>query len=424
MNASSIKNINLDESIDRKLPASFYEVLFNNASDAMLIINCDNWTIQSVNSQAEKLTGYVSQDLIGHNVDKLFPNKSDADNTVFLRALPLNLDAIANDGFFEDLIVRKKDGYLAYVSMSVRILSQKSTGVRPVSLCIIRDTLEKKKMERELITKHTELRKAFVELEKAHFELKSAQEALVQAGKLASLGELSAGVAHELNQPLTGVLGFTQELKSLIQSKKDSDPVILSHCKEIEKNSIRMSKIIGQLREFTRKNTEDFQNHDIRKIIDESLELLSAQFRSRGIEVSVKEGTAIPQIYCNPFQMEQVFINLATNARDAIELQAEPNGTIDIQINKISKDFIEVTFRDNGCGMANSTRQKAFDPFFTTKEVGKGTGLGLSVSFGILSQIHASMTVNSDPGKGTEFRIKIPIDYRNLTEREEEKSNG
>ncbi len=423
MTKASVKKASLEESSTQELPASFYEVLFKESSDPMLIVNCDSWIIESANSQMQKLSGYLVDELIGESIENLIPNKEDNPKRVFLHAKPLDTNIISSDGFFEDITVQKKDGYLAYVSLSVRVISEKSTGLKPVSLCIIRDTLEKKKMERELITKHTELRKAFTELEKAHFELKSAQEALVQAGKLASLGELSAGVAHEVNQPLTGVLGFTQELRSLVNEKYD-DPDVIEFCNQIEKNSIRMSKIIKQLREFTRKSTEDFRHTSIRTSINESLALLDAQFKSRGISVDIKETKGLPEVYCNPFQMEQIFINLATNARDAIEQKGEGDGEISIELNKLSKDFIEVVFKDNGCGMTHSTRHKAFDPFFTTKEVGKGTGLGLSVSFGILSQINASMTINSTPGVGTEFRIKIPIDYRKLTEREEEVSNG
>lgn len=413
----------ISQSTPKKFPSLFYEVLFQEASDPMLIINCESHLIESANAQFQTLTGYLREELIGQSIEKLIPGKSEDTKTIFLHTKPLDIETISSDGFFEDITLRKKDGYLAYVSLGVRIVSDKNTGLEPVSLCIIRDTLAKKNMERELITKHTELRKAFTELEKAHFELKSAQEALVQAGKLASLGELSAGVAHELNQPLTGVLGFTQELNSYV-GEKYQDKQILDFCHEIEKNSVRMSKIIRQLREFTRKSTEDYRNSDIRSIIEESQELLAAQFKSRGIEVNIKESASIPKIYCNPFQMEQVFINLFTNARDAIESKGEGKGRIEINIREESSSFIEVSFKDNGSGMTSSTRQKAFDPFFTTKEVGKGTGLGLSVSFGILSQIHASMTINSVAGKGTEFRIKIPIDYRNLTEREEETNNG
>ena len=216
-----------------------------------------------------------------------------------------------------------------------------------------------------------------------------------------ALGELSAGVAHELNQPLTGVMGFSQELLSMLK-EQDGDKKLINYGIEIEKNAVRMNKIIKQLREFTRKNTEDIKKSNVSDIIRESLKLLEAQFKSRGIDVVIKEGKNVPHIYCNPFQLEQVFINLATNARDAIESKSEGSGKITIEIKWEKNDqFVEVHFKDNGSGMNQETKLRAMDPFYTTKEVGKGTGLGLSVSFGILSQIHASLFIESEQGKGS-----------------------
>src|SRR5690606_15650113 len=127
---------------------------------------------------------------------------------------------------------------------------------------------------------------------------------------------------------------------------------------------------------------EDFQNVNVRSVVDESLKLLDQQFRSRGIEVEIKSEAALPEVYCNPFQLEQVFINLATNARDAIEATGRGSGRVEISLRRKPGDarFLEIGFKDDGCGMNMETKHRAFDPFYTTKEVGKGTGLGLSVS--------------------------------------------
>jgi len=183
-----------------------------------------------------------------------------------------------------------------------------------------------------------------------------------------------------------------------------------------------MKKIIQQLREFTRKSTEDYQESDVLNIIHESLKLLEQQFKSRGIEVKIQSANDLPLIYCNPFQLEQVFINLATNARDAIEANGNGSGNIEISVqwpNTKDRRFIEILFRDDGCGMSSETKNRALEPFYTTKEVGKGTGLGLSVSYGILSKLHGSVMIESNPGKGTAFRITLPVDYRTLNQEKE-----
>jgi C4-dicarboxylate-specific signal transduction histidine kinase len=333
---------------------------------------------------------------------------------------------LSHSGFYEDMALLRKDGYLAFATLSVKTLSGDQTGGQNLAFCILHDMGAKKSMERDLLAKHWELKSAYEELERAHMELKSAQEALVQAGKLAALGELAAGVAHELNQPLSGVLGFGQELERILR-EKFPDPTALDFAGEVTKNAIRMKKIIQQLREFTRRSVEDFQKVEIAGVVTESLKLLEQQFKSRGIEVEINTAKGLPKVYCNPFQLEQVFINLATNARDAIEATGRGDGHIEIELRPKAADpkrFLEVQFRDDGAGMNIETKNRAFEPFFTTKEVGKGTGLGLSVSYGILSKIHGSMMVESAPGKGTTFVLTLPVDYRTLNSHEPATKEG
>src|SRR6185503_21215943 len=130
------------------------------------------------------------------------------------------------------------------------------------------------------------------------------------------------------------------------------------------------------------KSTENHEETDVHTAIEEALKMLNRQFASRGIQVTREFGNDCPKVYANPLQLEQVFINLATNARDAIEATGRGNGQIWIQTRRGGKngEFAEVSFRDNGCGMDGRTKQKVFNPFFTTKEVGKGMGLGMSIS--------------------------------------------
>ena len=271
-------------------------------------------------------------------------------------------------------------------------------------------------MERELITKHSELRNAFVDLEKVNSELKATQETLVQAGKMAALGELAAGIAHELNQPLMGIRGYAQEMQHILGSAlagSASENEVKLAMAEIISSADKMSKIISHLRTFTRKTTEDFQMVDVTLPIDDALKLVSRQLASRGIEVVRDFGVDVPKVYANPLQLEQVFINLTTNARDAIESRGLGQGKISIRTRKRG-NFAEIEFQDDGIGMSEKTKAKAFNPFFTTKEVGQGMGLGLSLSYGMISKIHGSFRVESSEGRGTMFTIQIPEDFREL----------
>lgn len=392
-----------------------YELLFREAGDAILLVESKTGKIRSANRRLQELTGFVGQELEGKDASILFPppNKKQGPQ---VRSALFSSDMLAHSGFYEDMALKKKDGYLAFATLSVKSLSAERTGDGDLAFCILHDMGAKKSMERDLLAKHLELKNAFEELERAHMELKSAQEALVQAGKLAALGELAAGVAHELNQPLAGIMGFAQELERQLKESYP-DPGALDFSHEIVKNATRMKKIIQQLREFTRKSVEDFQDSDVPQVINDSLLLLDQQFRSRGIEVSIKTEPDLPKVFCNPFQLEQVFINLATNARDAIEYAGRGQGKVEIELRRKPQDpkrFLEIFFKDDGIGMNSEIKNRALDPFYTTKEVGKGTGLGLSVSYGILSKIHGSMMIESAPGKGTSFLLTLPVDYRTL----------
>jgi PAS domain S-box-containing protein len=399
-------------------PVDFYELLFQEAGDAILLVDQDTGKIRSANQRLQELTGFVASELQDKPVNQLFPSEKEK-----VRSALFSAEMLSHSGFYEDMALRKKDGYLAFATLSVKTLGADRTGGENVAFCILHDMGAKKSMERDLLAKHWELKSAFEELERAHMELKSAQEALVQAGKLAALGELAAGVAHELNQPLFGIMGFAQELETLLKDKFP-DPTAMDFTAEIVKNSTRMKKIIQQLREFTRKSVEDYQDSDLPSVVEESLKLLDQQFRSRGIDVAIKAEKDLPKVYCNPFQLEQVFINLSTNARDAIEYTGRSSGKIEIEMKRKAQDpkrFVEISFRDDGIGMSAETKNRAIDPFYTTKEVGKGTGLGLSVSYGILSKIHGTMMIESTPGKGTNFVITLPVDYRTIHSEKEGK---
>jgi len=394
---------------------TFFELLFDQANDAILLVDRDSGKVLSANRRLQELTGFLSQELV-EKVDCLFPDPN-TERARKVRSSLFSAEMLGHSGFYEDMALLKKDGYLAFATLSVKTLAAHETGGRNVAFCILHDMGAKKSMERDLLAKHMELKSAYEELERAHMELKSAQEALVQAGKLAALGELAAGVAHELNQPLTGLMGFGQELERIVKEELPTNATALDFAQEVVHNAVRMKKIIQQLREFTRRSLEDFEDVELTAIINDSLRLLEQQFKSRGIEVFINEEADLPKLYCNPFQLEQVFINLSTNARDAIEATGRGSGQIKIEIRRKNGDpkrFLEVVFRDDGAGMESETQNKAMEPFYTTKEVGKGTGLGLSVSYGIISKIHGTMMIESAPGKGASFLLTLPVDYRTL----------
>lgn len=386
-----------------------FEVIFEHASDAIATVG-EDCIIDAVNVAMEEMTGYLKAELQGRPIDCLVPREK-----IPARMRALSADFLATPGTYEDIAILRKDGYIAMVELSVRVVENSPTGNR-LSVALFRDVSEKKRMEREVITKHQELRNAYIELEKKNAELKATQDTLVQAGKMAALGELAAGIAHELNQPLMSIRGYTQELEFMLAEdlagSKNRDEAFQS-MKEVITNADKMAQIIKHLRVFTRKSTEDFETIDLRTPIEDALKMVTRQLVSRGIDVERIYGVDPIPVYANPLQLEQVFINLTTNARDAIEATGRGKGKITIRVRKTGK-FVEVQFQDDGVGMDERTVSKAFNPFFTTKEVGKGMGLGLSLSHGMISKIHGSLRIQSEVGKGTVFIIQLPEDFRQL----------
>jgi PAS domain S-box-containing protein len=385
--------------------AKKYQNLFEQASDAIVTVD-SHGCVDDVNWAAEELTGFRREELVGQSIATLAP-ASGAQRTPD-RSRPLSPQMTTSTGTIEDVAVSRKDRALKLVDLTVRHVPDGRGG--ELSLLLLRDVGEKKRMERELIAKHAELRSAYNELEKKTAELQAMQDTLVQAGKMAALGELAFGIAHELNQPLQAIRGYAQELQAVLGTPTSEQENFL---REIVSATDKMRGIIDYLRTHVRKSSELHEMTDVHQAIEEALKMLSRQFASRGIRVEKQFKPDLVKVWGNPLQLEQVFINLATNARDAIDATGRGSGTVSIRTVE-DGDFVEVVFRDDGCGMSEKTKQKAFNPFFTTKEVGKGMGLGLSLSYGVISKLHGSIIVESELGKGTAFRVRLPKDYREL----------
>lgn len=388
-----------------------YAAIFEFASDAIMTArlapNGTDYIIDEVNRAGEELVGFVKEEIERKPVECLVPA-----GKIPARSRAFSADLLKVSGTYEDVAIGRQDGYVSLVELSVRVVDESNGFV----VALFRDVTEKKRMERELITKHSELRNAYVELEKRNAELKATQNTLVQAGKLAALGELAAGIAHELNQPLMSIRGYTQEMQFLIEEDiqgKECEAEVKVSMKEIISNADKMAKIISHLRTFTRKSTEDFEKVDLRHPIEDALKMVNRQLTARGIDVERIYSPDTPTVYANPLQLEQVFINLTTNARDAIEATGRGQGKIRICTRRAGK-FAEITYEDDGCGMNDRSVSKAFNPFFTTKEVGKGMGLGLSLSHGMITKVHGSIRIESEVGKGTKFIIQLPEDFREL----------
>ena len=261
----------------------------------------------------------------------------------------------------------------------------------------------------------TELKQTVGALESANKELKRAQRDIIRAEKLASVGRLSAGIAHEIGNPIGIVVGYLELLKQEDLSSKDRNDCL----ERMESEINRINSIIHQLLDFSRSSSTDFETVSVHAILKELTEMFELQPLTSTISISFDHRAQNDIVFANPAQLRQVFLNILLNAADAIHsLSAPPSGTVNIRTrnavvenptqNKLGKT-VQIVFTDTGPGIAVDHIDNVFDPFFTTKDPGKGTGLGLSVSFTMVERMGGTIEVCSYDGKGAQVTVTLPL---------------
>ncbi len=254
----------------------------------------------------------------------------------------------------------------------------------------------------------SDLKETTEEVQRREQELREKQEQLVQAGKLATLGELTTGVAHELNNPLNNIGLFIGNAIDLIElGMADTDSArILQELHSAMQQVWKATEIISHLRTFGRAAPVSHEPVEITRVIRQAISLMQEQLRLRQIEVQLDFPENGITVIGNAIQLEQVFINLLTNARDAM---------IDVPYKVITivcaaeADSVDICFCDTGPGIPEGLEQRIFDPFFTTKEVGTGTGLGLSITYGIIKEHQGTIMVQNHEDGGALFSIQLPL---------------
>jgi signal transduction histidine kinase len=231
--------------------------------------------------------------------------------------------------------------------------------------------------------------------------LKGAQVALVQSEKMAAFGQLGAGIAHEIKNPLAGILGMAQ----LAIRKMDEEDPLYKNLTIIEKETNRCTAIIKNLLKFARQEKVSLEPVEINSVAEDAMAIVEHQLQMHKIKLTHDLAPDLPLISGNGNQIQQVLINLMINAQQAMQ----NSGEVSITTSNHNLETVDICVQDTGPGIPEEIQAKIFEPFFTTKEVGKGTGLGLSVSYGIIKEHNGDIHVKSAPGKGTEFKISLPV---------------
>jgi histidine kinase len=348
-----------------------YHAIFNNIPNAVFVLDAQTLDIVDCNHTVETLYGYERSQLTGMSFLDMFPEEERRRYASQLKAFTV-LPRARN---------HRKDGSMLYVDI---MLSPAEYHERTVLLVAASDVTERLETEQKLI----------------------------QAGKMATLGEMATGVAHELNQPLTVIKTASSFIMRKIHRGEPVAPDVLeTMAREIDSHVDRASGIINHMRDFGRQSDITLEPVNLNAVLQSSCEFFARQLSLRQIEVDWQLAEVLPPVMAMPNRLEQVFTNMLLNARDAIEERSErdPNAPRRITVRTTVEDR-EVVVRvcDTGKGIPRSLLNKIFEPFFTTKSVGKGTGLGLSISYGLVKDFGGSIQAANMPEGGACFILRFP----------------
>jgi PAS domain S-box-containing protein len=351
----------------------FTSSLLESSPNPKFVVNPDT-SVKYVNPAFEKLTGFTSQEIVGMKAPyPWWPEEGKREMTASFR------NAMVTGGRRAERAMRKKNGERFWVA--INSASVVHEGKLLYFLVSWLDITERKQMEEERM-----------ELEqKAHL-----------ASRLASVGEMAAGIAHEINNPMTSVIGFSQ---LLMDSELPAD--VKEDISVIHKEAQRAANVARNLLTFARKHAPTKQPTSMNGIIEGVLKLRAYEQGVSNIRVNTRFAPDLPEVMADYSQMQQVFINIVLNAEGAM-LDSGKGGTLTVTTQKVD-GFVRASFNDSGPGISRENLNRIFDPFFTTKEVGKGTGLGLSVCHGIVAEHGGRIYARSKPGSGATFVVELPF---------------
>ena len=330
------------------------------------------------NQAAEEILGYKSEDVIGKmNIDKIYPEGT-AKRVMQMMRSPEH-GPVGKLRSYPMVYVRQ-DGEVVEGNLSSAIIYD-ADGAEAASVGIFVDLEERLNMERKL---------------------RQTQEQLLQSEKLAAMGRLTSQIAHELNNPLYGIMNTLELLKTEISPQNKRRKILEMALSETE----RLSEMLRKMLSFSKPDEETKQPSDINTILDEILLLHEKQLRERSIALSVSLADDLGEVYASKNQLRQVFLNMIANARDAM-----PEGGTLTVVTRAVEGTIQIEFSDTGTGIGEENLQKIFDAFFTTKDSIKGVGLGLSVCYGFIKDHGGDIRVESRADSGTTFTITLPV-YR------------
>jgi len=377
-----------------------YRRLFESARDGILILNGDSGKIVDVNPYLIELLRYPREELIGKELWQI-GRVEDIDESKAAFVELQERDFVR----YQDLPLESSEGTVTQVEV---VANGYLEGDKRVIQCNIRDITKRRLAEDVLKDTNYRLERTLVDLKAKTSDLTAMTQQLWQASKLATMGELAASIAHELNNPLATISLRIELLANSLSDDEEKSHLLKIIAGEVE----RMAKLIGRLLRFSHQHDHEFLPLNIRDEIESSLELVEYHLRARKIQVEREFDATLPTIQADPEQLRQIFLNLLTNASDAMP----QGGTLVTRLQSVDAENggrgVRIELTDSGLGITPADLERIWEPFFTTKAEGKGTGLGLAISRRAIEAHHGTISIGSDSGNGTTVRIFLPAIHR------------
>lgn len=367
-----------------------YRALFEHASDGIGVVTADGHRLVDANKKFEDILGYDHDSLAGAHICELLGGLDNGSEAGLLdHAFNTNGDVELKNNVWSneiELVVNTGMGSQVTVSASC---SQLATGKHTFFILLIRDLTERKRLRRER---------------------QEIERQLFQQSKLASIGELSAGVAHEINNPLNCIVNFAQLLRDDGVARNETEQRMVDG---IIEEGDRIAGIVRNLLTFARQDPNVSRSVEIGQVIENSVSVFGRQLERDGITVEIDTASDLFHVRADASRLRQVVINMISNAHHALKARAEGPKLFRMSARNVARSgerVVRLEFFDNGPGIAPENSDKIFDPFFTTRREGGGTGLGLSLSFGIIHDYGGTIWVESEEGKYTRFIVELPAD--------------
>jgi len=358
-----------------------WKALLDAAVDAIIVID-HRGRIETFNSAAEVIFGFDAQEVLGKNVSLLMPEPYKGEHDSYIRNY-LDTGDAKIIGIGREAQARRKGGPVFPIDLSV---GEIPTAGQPKFVGIVRDATKRKRAEEEI---------------------HQTRERLAQFGRLSTLGEMAASLAHELNQPLTAIATYTQACQRLIESGQSDDDEILTALKKCNAQAQRAGEVIRRLRQFVKKKELGRREVSFDEIFRDLTVLAEVDARDNGVSLTIDVAKGLPRVLVDAVQIQQVILNLIRNGIDAMMNVNHYDDGISVTVDKSPNDQVRIMVTDLGTGITKEDEKKIFQPFFTTKT--SGMGLGLAISRSIIESHGGVLSFTKNPSGGTTFHFTLPV---------------